>query len=111
MTSTASDPAMRAEHFRALHAAEEILVLPDACDAASARTFRANGARAIGTTSMGIAASAGSADVQQIPLDAMRPRVGEIDAPINVLARPAPASADAPPMAREAYDTAIRAAD
>jgi 2-methylisocitrate lyase-like PEP mutase family enzyme len=49
----------KAERFRDLHTAPQILVLPNAWDAASAKLFEQAGFQAIGTTSAGIAHSLG----------------------------------------------------
>ena len=77
----------RAERFLALHHADAILVLPNAWDAASARIFAAAGARAIGTTSMGIAASHGYADAQRVPfgrmLDSVEAIARAVDLPVS----------------------------
>ena len=63
--------AARADALRALHAAQEILVLPNAWDAASAKVFEAAGFPAIATTSSGIAQSLGFTDHEGAPLDDM----------------------------------------
>ena len=65
------------------------MVLPNAWDVASAKIFAGQGAQAVGTTSMGIAASAGFADVERIPLTRMLATVREIVAALDV-----PVSAD-----------------
>lgn len=59
----------KAAYFRQLHAAPPILVLPNAWDAASARILEQAGARAIATTSSGVAAALGYADGQHISRD------------------------------------------
>jgi 2-methylisocitrate lyase-like PEP mutase family enzyme len=56
----------RAEQFRRLHNAPEILVLPNAWDAASARIYEQVGFRAVATTSSGVATALGYADGEQI---------------------------------------------
>jgi 2-methylisocitrate lyase-like PEP mutase family enzyme len=56
----------RVERFRKLHQ-EGILVLPNAWDAATARLFEAAGAKAIATTSAGVANVHGFADGNQLP--------------------------------------------
>ncbi|HXF34393.1 MAG TPA: isocitrate lyase/phosphoenolpyruvate mutase family protein [Candidatus Acidoferrales bacterium] len=53
--------------FRALHHGSEVLLLPNAWDAASAAIFRQLGARAIATTSAGLAWSCGFADGDVLP--------------------------------------------
>lgn len=55
------------ESFRSLHAPGRILVLPNAWDAGSARVIEAAGARAIATTSAGLAWSHGYADGHALP--------------------------------------------
>ncbi|MBV8149043.1 MAG: isocitrate lyase/phosphoenolpyruvate mutase family protein [Candidatus Eremiobacteraeota bacterium] len=55
------------EAFRALHAAQEILLLPNVWDAGSAALFRAAGAKAIATTSAGLAWSCGYPDGDRLP--------------------------------------------
>lgn len=76
--------AQRAEHFRALHTAPEILVLLNAWDVASARILAGAGCAAVGTTSMGVAAVAGLPDEQEIELDAMLAAVSAIAGAIDV---------------------------
>ena len=56
----------RVERFRKLHQ-EGILVLPNAWDAATARMFEEAGARAIATTSAGVAVVHGFPDGNQLP--------------------------------------------
>src|SRR5260370_39650098 len=59
----------RAEQFRRLHSGPEILVVPNAWDAASARICEQAGFRAIATTSSGVAPSLGYPDGQKISRD------------------------------------------
>lgn len=54
-------------HFRALHAVGNILVLPNAWDAGSARLIESCGAEAIATTSSGLAWACGYPDGDAIP--------------------------------------------
>src|SRR5262249_11887222 len=56
----------KAEAFLRLHDRSTILILPNAWDAASARIFEEAGARAIATTSAGIAFAHGYPDGQRI---------------------------------------------
>jgi 2-methylisocitrate lyase-like PEP mutase family enzyme len=56
-----------ASTFRALHAPGNLLVLPNAWDAASARLFEEGGAQAIATTSSGVAWSQGYPDGNAMP--------------------------------------------
>ncbi|HKV97892.1 MAG TPA: isocitrate lyase/phosphoenolpyruvate mutase family protein [Gammaproteobacteria bacterium] len=58
----------RAELLRSLHRTPPILVLPNAWDAASAALFARAGARAVATTSAGVANALGFADGQAAPL-------------------------------------------
>src|SRR5262249_39778653 len=58
-----------AAQFRALHAGPELLVLPNAWDAGSARVIEHAGARAIATSSAAVAWGHGYPDGQALPLD------------------------------------------
>jgi 2-methylisocitrate lyase-like PEP mutase family enzyme len=75
--------------FRRLHArgADPILVLPNAWDAASARLVEEAGARAVATTSAGIAWALGYADGQKVPrermLDQVRLIAGQVRVPVT----------------------------
>ncbi len=67
--------------FRRLHDSGELLVLPNAWDAASARIIEQAGAKAIATTSAGMAWSLGYADGEQLPLNellAASARIGRV---------------------------------
>lgn len=55
--------------FRTQHEGSDLLLLPNAWDAGSARLIESLGARAIATTSAGMAWSAGYADGNQMPPD------------------------------------------
>ncbi len=57
----------KAERFRALHSGPQILILPNAWDAAAARLYEEAGFPAVGTTSAGVAYSLGYADGQHAP--------------------------------------------
>lgn len=59
----------KAIQFRELHREHDLLVLPNAWDAASARILEQVGFHAVATTSSGVAASLGYADGQHISLD------------------------------------------
>jgi 2-methylisocitrate lyase-like PEP mutase family enzyme len=59
----------KAVQFRQLHSGPQILVLPNAWDAASARIFEQAGFPAVATTSSGVAASLGYPDGQRISRD------------------------------------------
>ena len=69
MTST--DRHALATRFLALHHGPDILVLPNAWDAVTARIFQRAGAIGIGTTSGGIAAALGLPDGERVSPDAM----------------------------------------
>ena len=76
----------KAARFGALHRGD-ILVLPNAWDAASARVFELAGARAIATTSAGVAAALGRPDGERVRrddmLDALRRIVAAVDVPVS----------------------------
>jgi len=78
----------RARRFRALHHERPILVIANAWDAASARVFELAGARAVGTTSAGLAWSLGYPDGEQLDrstlLGAVRQIVRVVDVPVTV---------------------------
>ncbi|HEX7120509.1 MAG TPA: isocitrate lyase/phosphoenolpyruvate mutase family protein [Longimicrobiales bacterium] len=78
------DTAGRASAFLDLHRGERILVLPNAWDVASARLFEEAGFAAVGTTSAGIAVSAGYPDGERIPRDEMLRAVQRIAASVSV---------------------------
>jgi 2-methylisocitrate lyase-like PEP mutase family enzyme len=61
----------KAELLRSLHSGPEMLVLPNAWDAISARIIEAEGFPAIATTSAGVAAVLGYGDGQKIPREEM----------------------------------------
>jgi 2-methylisocitrate lyase-like PEP mutase family enzyme len=79
----------KAELFRALHAGDKLLILPNAWDAVSARIFEEAGFPAIGTTSAGIAYAHGYADRERIPRSEMADAVRRIAESVKV-----PVSAD-----------------
>lgn len=85
MTSSAPDAAGR---FRELHR-DGLLVLPSAWDAGSTRLVGSLGARAIATTSAGVAWSYGFADGDLLPVTIYAATVGEIARVVAV-----PVSAD-----------------
>ncbi len=75
--------------FRTLHRGNEVLLLPNAWDAASAAIFRRLGARAIATTSAGLAWACGFADGDVLPRENLLTAVREIrrvigDVPLSV---------------------------
>lgn len=78
-----------AEAFRAMHDRSRILVLPNAWDAMSARVIEDAGARAIATTSAGLAFSVGYPDGEAIPRDEMIAAIARIARVVTI-----PVSAD-----------------
>lgn len=66
-----------AQTFRALHASNDILLLPNAWDAGTARLIAQAGAKAIATTSAGVAWALGYPDGDTVPEAAL---LGAIDA-------------------------------
>ena len=79
----------RAEAFRAMHDRSRILVLPNAWDAMSARVIEEAGARAIATTSAGVAFAVGYPDGEAIPRDEMIAAIARIARVVTI-----PVSAD-----------------
>ena len=76
--------AAKADAFRAMHQGPPILVLPNAWDAVSARLFVKAGAKAIATTSAGVAATLGYPDGQKIPRALMLEAIARIARAVNV---------------------------
>ena len=64
--------------FHRLHVPGDPFLLPCAWDVASARLFAEAGHRAVGTTSLGVAAGIGTADEGRETLDAMADLIGRI---------------------------------
>jgi 2-methylisocitrate lyase-like PEP mutase family enzyme len=79
----------KAEAFRAMHSGSRILVLPNAWDAMSARVIEEAGARAIATTSAGVAFSVGYPDGEAMPREEMLAAIARIARVVTV-----PVSAD-----------------
>src|SRR5687767_11735695 len=73
-----------ADRLRDLHRGDELLVLPNAWDAASARTFERLGYPAVATTSAGVAEAIGHADHEATPPDEMFAAVGRIAGAVAV---------------------------
>jgi 2-methylisocitrate lyase-like PEP mutase family enzyme len=67
----AMEQRTKAEQFRQFHVERPMLILPNVWDAASARVVELAGARAIATTSSGLAASLGYADGERMSRDTM----------------------------------------
>ncbi len=74
----------KAEHFRRLHQAPPILVLPNAWDAGSARIFEQAGFPALGTTSAGVAFALGRPDGQRISRSEMLEAVRRITSAVHI---------------------------
>jgi 2-methylisocitrate lyase-like PEP mutase family enzyme len=100
----------KAEAFRAMHDRSQILVLPNAWDAMSARVIEEAGARAIATTSAGVAFSVGYPDGEAIPRDEMIAAIARIARVVTI-----PVSADIESGfahdAREVAETVCRVID
>ncbi len=73
----------KAEAFHQLHH-NNLLLLPNAWDAVSAKIFEQEGAQAIGTTSAGIAAALGYPDGQHIPKDLFLKAVERIVSSVRI---------------------------
>lgn len=67
-----------AARFRQLHAPGQLLVLPNAWDAGSARLIESLGANAIATTSSGLCWARGYADGKALPLEVLVAAIAEI---------------------------------
>ena len=81
MSSTQKE---RADKFLSYHHDDKILVLTNAWDPGSARLVAAAGARAIATTSMGVAASLGYPDGQAIPVAEMAEAIRRIVRAVSI---------------------------
>jgi len=81
-----------AEKFLGYHLEEDVLLLVNAWDAGSARLVAATGAKAIATTSMGVAASLGYPDCQAISVREMADAIGRI---VNAVSLPVTADIEA----------------
>jgi 2-methylisocitrate lyase-like PEP mutase family enzyme len=73
-----------AEAFGKLHVGNDILVLPNVWDVASARIVEAAGYKALATTSAGVAWALGYADGEKISRDEMLEACGRIAAKVRV---------------------------
>ena len=74
----------KAELFLQMHHGPDILVLANSWDVGSSRLIEGCGFRAVGTTSMGIAASLGHPDAQVMQLSEMLPVVSRIVSAVRV---------------------------
>lgn len=70
--------------FRELHSGHPVLALPNAWDVASARLIESAGARAIATTSAGVAWSLGAADGDELDRDRALDFVSRVAAAVTV---------------------------
>ncbi|MCO6497258.1 MAG: isocitrate lyase/phosphoenolpyruvate mutase family protein [Chitinophagaceae bacterium] len=78
-----------AKKFHALHHTDEMLVLPNAWDAISARMFQETGFQAIATTSSGVSWACGYQDGEKIPPEEMLAALKRITRVVSI-----PVSAD-----------------
>jgi 2-methylisocitrate lyase-like PEP mutase family enzyme len=92
----------KAELLRRLHAGPEVLVLPNAWDAISARIVEAAGFPVVATSSAGLAAVLGYPDGQRIPQQEMLFLVRKIAKAVEV-----PVSADVEAGYQDAVQTAL----
>lgn len=79
-----SPQAEKAAYFRELHYSGKILMLPNVWDVASARIVEQAGARAIATSSAGVAFALGYPDGEQIPCSEMVEAVGRMARAVEV---------------------------
>jgi 2-methylisocitrate lyase-like PEP mutase family enzyme len=79
-----SEQKAKAESFRAMHRGPKILVLVNVWDVAGARILEAAGARAIATTSAGVALACGYPDGQKISREEMLHAVARIAKRVRV---------------------------
>jgi 2-methylisocitrate lyase-like PEP mutase family enzyme len=73
-----------ASQFRGLHSSSELLILPNAWDAGSARLFEDAGAKAIATTSAGVGWALGYPDGNALPVEKLAALVATITNAIRV---------------------------
>lgn len=78
MTMTTATQRTQTATFRALHAPGNLVVLPNAWDAASARLAEELGAKAVATSSASLAWSHGYSDGQAVPTTTLLAAVAEI---------------------------------
>ena len=78
------DRKTKADAFRAMHRAPDILLLPNIWDVASARIFEEAGFPALATTSAGIAFALGYPDGQRIKREEMLSAVARITANVRI---------------------------
>jgi 2-methylisocitrate lyase-like PEP mutase family enzyme len=85
-----SDQRTRSAAFRALHAGPDLLILPNVSDAGGARLMESLGARAIATTSSGLAWAHAWPDGDRLPVETYAAAVREIERAVAL-----PVTADA----------------
>lgn len=73
-----------AETFRRLHAGPDLLILPNAWDAGSARVIETLGAKAVATSSAAVCWSHGYADGHHLPIALLAQTVAEITRVVSV---------------------------
>ena len=78
------DQRSKADLLRRLHAGPEVLVLPNAWDAISARIVEAEDFPVVATTSAGLAAVLGYPDGQKIPRSEMLFLIGRIASAVAI---------------------------
>ena len=78
------DQRKKAESFRALHHGQDVLLLANVWDVATARIVEQAGFPALATTSAGISFAHGYPDGQKIPADRMITAIAQIAAAVNV---------------------------
>ncbi len=79
-----TDLTSAADSFYRLHLGPELLVLPNAWDGGSARMMQALGARAIATTSSGVAWARGYPDGDQLPVEILVQTLRDIDRAVGL---------------------------
>jgi 2-methylisocitrate lyase-like PEP mutase family enzyme len=90
--------------FLAMHREGPVLTLPNAWDAESARMIEAAGARAIATTSAGVANALGYTDGEGMPVDVALAAIAEVTRAVSV-----PVTADLEAGYGDAFTTVRRA--
>ena len=83
-TAAMATSADKARRLRAMHLGPKILVIANAWDAGCARVFEAEGIRAIGSGSAGVAFSHGYPDDERIPRDVMLRAIAEMVRAVDV---------------------------
>lgn len=79
-----TDLTTAADTFYKLHLGPELLVLPNAWDGGSARLMQSLGAKAIATTSSGVAWARGYPDGDQLPVDILVETLRDIDRAVGL---------------------------